>query len=59
MNIREGWSKENDMLPARLLDEPINGHRVTKDELNYMVNEYYQLRGWDEDGKPLKELSIE
>jgi aldehyde:ferredoxin oxidoreductase len=57
-NIREEWKKENDMLPVRLLEEPINGNQITKDELNHMVNEYYQLRGWDEDGKPRNELSI-
>ena len=41
-----------------ILEEPINGNRVTRDEINYMPKEYYPLRGWDEDGKPLKEISL-
>ena len=59
INIDEGWNKEYDMLPPRLLEEPIDGNRITKEELDHMLQEYYQLRGWDEDGIPLKEVSIE
>ena len=58
INLREGWSKEHDMLPSRFLKESINGKKVTKDEFIYMLEEYYRLRGWDEEGKPLKALNI-
>ena len=61
---REGFGREQDTLPPRLLEEPMpegpaKGH-VT--ELGQMLDEYYKLRGWV-DGKPmrekLKELGIE
>jgi len=58
INLREGWSKEHDMLPPRFFEESINGKKVMKDEFIYMLEEYYRLRGWDEEGKPLKALNI-
>ena len=50
-NIREGFTREDDNLPGRLLKEPLlkgpaKGHVV---DLEPMLNEYYQLRGWDTD----------
>jgi len=59
INLREGWIKEDDMLPPRFFEEPINGKKITKDEFIYMLEEYYQLRGWDKEGKPIKALNIE
>jgi aldehyde:ferredoxin oxidoreductase len=48
-NIREGITRKDDRLPERLLKEPAptgpcKGHVV---ELDYMLREYYRLRGWD------------
>lgn len=48
-NIREGIGRKDDCLPERLLKEPApagpcKGHTV---ELDYMLSEYYELRGWD------------
>ncbi len=63
-NIAAGFTKDDDTLPRRLLEEPIKsgaskGH-VSK--LGHMVPDYYAKRGWDEDGVPskakLKELSL-
>ena len=53
-NLREGFSKTDDTLPNRLLEEPIaegpsQGHTV---HLAPMLEEYYQFRGWDENGVP-------
>ncbi len=59
INIKEGWQKEDDRLPLRLLQEPINGNLVTEDELGYMLSEYYHLRGWDENGKPPEGFSVD
>jgi aldehyde:ferredoxin oxidoreductase len=64
-NLREGFSKEDDTLPARLLNEPVpagpsEGFTV---KLAPMLEEYYAFRGWDKNGVPkpakLKELSLE
>ncbi len=48
-NIREGFSRAEDTLPARLLEEPLKegksqGHVV---ELDVMLEDYYRARGWD------------
>ncbi|HOW22455.1 MAG TPA: aldehyde ferredoxin oxidoreductase family protein [Sedimentibacter sp.] len=63
-NIEAGLTREDDMLPPRLLKEPVTSGpskgKVT--ELQTMLDEYYQVRGWDEYGVPteekLNELSI-
>jgi aldehyde:ferredoxin oxidoreductase len=66
-NCREGMTRENDTLPWRVMNEPIKegpseGHIVTPDELEGMLDDYYRERGWDGDGRPteakLEELGI-
>ena len=56
ISIREGLTKEDDMLPSRFFKEPRkdDGKIVDKEEFLYMRDEYYQLRGWDEEGNPKK-----
>lgn len=53
-NLRAGLSKADDTLPPRLLETPcpsgVAKGRVA--ELDIMLPEYYQLRGWDENGLP-------
>jgi aldehyde:ferredoxin oxidoreductase len=66
-NMRDGFSRADDTLPARLLEEPMpdgpaKGHVV--EQLDTLLDQYYQERGWDkETGKPtpekLKELGLE
>jgi len=51
-NTREGCKREHDILPKRTMTEPIpegpcKGSFVSADELNTMLDEYYQCRGWD------------
>jgi aldehyde:ferredoxin oxidoreductase len=67
-NIREGWTKEADWLPARLLEEPLpdggdQGTTLTPEELRLMIDDYYAARGWTEDGlipaEKLAELGLE
>jgi aldehyde:ferredoxin oxidoreductase len=64
-NLREGFRRQDDTLPERLLSEPVpagpsQGHTA---RLHLMLDEYYQFRGWDEEGVPdkpkLKELGLE
>jgi len=59
-NIREGFTRSDDTLPYRIMNEPSpdgppKGICVGKDKLNLMIDEYYQLRGWDNEGIPLPE----
>jgi len=52
-NIREGLTKEDDTLPRRFFEEPIEGGRIIRrEDFNRLLAEYYELRGWDERGKP-------
>ncbi|MEM4699441.1 MAG: 3-hexulose-6-phosphate synthase [Candidatus Nezhaarchaeales archaeon] len=53
-NVREGFTRGDDTLPARLLKEPLKegpskGQVV---ELDRLLDEYYALRGWDYLGRP-------
>ncbi|MFK7997203.1 MAG: aldehyde ferredoxin oxidoreductase family protein [Granulosicoccus sp.] len=56
-NLQAGLGRADDSLPPRLLETPApNGvakGRVA--ELNVMLPEYYQLRGWDPEGRPTSE----
>jgi len=64
-NLKNGFTKADDTLPPRLLNEEIpDGPAKGKvNELDVMLREYYQLRGWDENGIPtpekLSELGLE
>jgi len=59
-NRREGWTPEEDTLPARLLDVPLalpSGREatLTRERLGAMVDAYYRTRGLDifvQDGNP-------
>ena len=56
-NLRAGLGKADDTLPPRLLETPcpsgVAKGRVA--ELDVMLPEYYQIRGWNEDGQPSSE----
>lgn len=53
-NLRAGFTKADDTLPARLLEVPApSGTAKGKvNQLDIMLPEYYEYRGWDEDGVP-------
>ncbi len=60
MLARDGISRKEDTLPKRYFDEPIpqgpaQGEVISRDRFNEMLDEYYRLHGWDEDGIPKKE----
>ncbi|MFP4647511.1 MAG: aldehyde ferredoxin oxidoreductase family protein [Candidatus Acetothermia bacterium] len=60
-NLREGFGREDDTLPDRLLSEPLQSGpaegKVVK--LEPMLEEYYATRGWDESGKPTEKKAAE
>ena len=64
-NIREGIEGAQDTLPARFLKEPLkegpSSGRVV--DLEKLRGDYYQTRGWDEEGVPtsgkLEDLGLE
>jgi aldehyde:ferredoxin oxidoreductase len=56
--VREGITGQDDMLPRRILEEALKGGRsdgvsIGKENFQKMLKEYYQLRGWDENGVPV------
>jgi len=67
-NVREGFSRKDDALPERLSDplpdEQYKGQKISKEELQLMLDNYYEIRGWDrKTGIPtaakLKELALD
>jgi len=56
-NVREGFSRKHDKLPRKfftqpLLGGPTDGVKVSEEEFEKALNQYYKLRGWDTDGIP-------
>ncbi len=52
INVREGITREHDTLPERFFRHPIAGQVVDRAAFERMLDEYYALRGWDEQGRP-------
>ncbi|MGD0331063.1 MAG: aldehyde ferredoxin oxidoreductase family protein [Nitrososphaeria archaeon] len=50
-NVREGMSRKDDYLPPRFSENMSGGNsseqKITRADLDKMLDEYYQLRGWD------------
>ncbi len=59
--VREGYRRADDKLPGRFMEEPIpegpsKGMVISRDNLDKMLDEYYEFRGWDkETGIPTPE----
>jgi aldehyde:ferredoxin oxidoreductase len=57
-NIREGFSRKDDRLPPRLLNEPMpegpaEGQVV---ELDILLDDYYRTRQWNDNGIPTSDI---
>jgi len=57
---REGIRRKDDLLPERITKEavpagPTKGRVLTEEMYACMLDEYYEARGWDEDGVPTPE----
>jgi aldehyde:ferredoxin oxidoreductase len=58
-NVREGWTREEDTLPDRFLEEPLGDapggdetrFRLGRAELDLMISSYYAAHGWTERGE--------
>ncbi|HEY8869341.1 MAG TPA: aldehyde ferredoxin oxidoreductase C-terminal domain-containing protein [Candidatus Limnocylindrales bacterium] len=56
-NLREGLSADDDRLPDRFFEDPIDdgplaGERLDRGAFAGMISAYYELMGWDADGIP-------
>jgi aldehyde:ferredoxin oxidoreductase len=56
-NVREGFTRAHDTLPARNLSQPMAGGPADGQvvELQPMLDEYYSIMGWDAEGIPTPE----
>ena len=68
-NVREGLTRKDDTLPWKVMNEPIpdegpsKGAMVTQAELDLLLDDYYESRGWTREGVPtpekLRELGMD
>jgi aldehyde:ferredoxin oxidoreductase len=68
-NVREGLGRKDDSLPWKVMNEPITdegpskGAFVSQAELDLLLDDYYESRGWTKEGVPtsakLRELGME
>lgn len=60
INIREGLGRKDDTLPWKVMNTPIpdegpvKGALVTQKELDLLLEDYYDSRGWTSEGIPKK-----
>jgi aldehyde:ferredoxin oxidoreductase len=60
-NVREGLGRKDDNLPWKVMHEPIpdegpsKGALVSQAELDLLLDDYYESRGWTKEGVPTKE----
>ncbi len=60
INIREGLGRKDDTLPWKVMNTPIpdegpvKGALVTQEELDLLLEDYYDSRGWTSEGVPKK-----
>ncbi|EFW92397.1 aldehyde ferredoxin oxidoreductase [Haladaptatus paucihalophilus DX253] len=59
-NVREGFDREDDALPAMLAEPlrggPNDGAQLDPEEFERLLSVYYEKRGWDETGRPTRSL---
>ena len=56
-NVREGFSRKEDRLPDRMLNEPLHTYGAPGEgemvrEIEKFLDRYYELRGWSDKGVP-------
>jgi len=62
INVRDGLSRKDDTLPWKVINQPIpddgpaKGAVVTQEELDLLLDDYYQARGWSVEGVPTEAL---
>ena len=60
-NIREGLTRKDDTLPWKVMNVPIpdegiaKGSFVSQADLDLLLDDYYEVRGWTKDGVPTVE----
>jgi aldehyde:ferredoxin oxidoreductase len=63
-NIEAGFTRADDVFPARIMEEPLKaggakGQYIPQEDLDSMLDEYYEARGWTKEGVPTEERKKE
>jgi aldehyde:ferredoxin oxidoreductase len=64
-SAREGFTREDDSLPIRFMEEPVpegpmKGSIITRETLERLKDDYYTYRGWDlKTGNPTRQKLTE
>jgi len=71
-NIRQGATRKDDYIPERNFTEPLyilgeesrmrdyyETKRLTKEDIEMFIDDYYEERGWDKDGVPTRKTLLE
>ena len=61
--VREGIGRKDDRLIGKWATEPVpngpyKGEKIAQSKWEGMLDEYYELRGWNKDGVPTREKLI-
>jgi aldehyde:ferredoxin oxidoreductase len=68
INVLEGITRKDDTLPPKIFEDPLKsgpakGRVLKREDFEKMITDYYELREWDAEGRPilkkLKELDME
>jgi len=53
-NVREGLTASDDRLPRHFASHalPQNGKTISRKQMDQLLQDYYRVRGWDQEGKP-------
>jgi aldehyde:ferredoxin oxidoreductase len=55
INLRDGYGAKTDVLPKKMYQSAKEGFRAGKHiPFDQLMKEYYEVRGWDEDGVPTR-----
>jgi aldehyde:ferredoxin oxidoreductase len=61
-NVREGFTRKDDMLPERYFKEPTpaglpiaRNKKIDREQFEKMLDEYYEFHKWDKNGVPTEE----
>jgi len=56
INLRDGYDAKTDVLPKKMFQAAKKGMRADKvPPLEYMLEDYYAARGWNDNGEPTQE----
>ncbi len=60
-NQREGFDRKDDTVPPRIVKEalasgPASGQMIPREAFDDMLNQYYDVMGWDENGRMPEDL---